>query len=267
MRTRPFVFAALAGLGAFSLAYGVVLGIGFVLWTSRLLVFPNSGPPRFEPLLAVGAFAGAYVGWRLGRWRGLLGVIAYGLFSFLLTLEYPIQMAMACVGGNPGACRLDLDFVIPQLWLVPGGALGLLLARVSTWTPRLIPVLEAYGVMALSGAFIQIEWRLAQALLFRPDGVYWYEGLEASLQLAVSAAFAIAAALVLAGRSVEPRRDGLILAGSLALLGLSQVIYQLQYPESDPVRIAQRLSGYVIAGLILLLTFQRGERPLREGAR
>jgi hypothetical protein len=135
-RDRPLLFVMLAATGAFYLAYGVASGIGFDLWTSGRLVF-RTGPPRLEPTLAFGALAGAFVGWRLGGWRGLLGAMVLPAVGVIRTVQYPVNGLIECARGHAAYCAAasDLDFVLPQLWLVPGFVLGTIAAIV--FRPRI----------------------------------------------------------------------------------------------------------------------------------
>jgi hypothetical protein len=170
-RDRSGLFVVLAAIGAFYLGYGVASGIGFDLWTSGRLVF-RSGPPRLEPTLAVGALAGAFVGVRLGGWRGLLGAMVLPAVGVIEALHYLIIPTIECAQGNAGFCAAasDLDFVIPQLWLVPGLVLGTIAAVV--FRPR-IPFrteLEAAGVLALAGPIRYLEAVLPQYVGFGPHG-------------------------------------------------------------------------------------------------
>lgn len=227
--------AALAGIGAFHLAGILAGGVALELWTSGRIVF-TSGPPRFEPTLAVSALAGAFVGWRLGRWRGLLGPLAYALFAFLLTLRYPVENAIRCAGGEAAFCpgAWDLDFVIPQSWLVPGFVAGVGPARLAPWRVPSPALFEATAVIALAvSPVIVVEELVLRAILIGPDGIHWYVDAESAVRIAIQLAAAVGAGLVLARRSAQPVRDALVLAGLLILAALPEVAYQVRYPEAS----------------------------------
>jgi hypothetical protein len=248
-------FVALPAIGAFYLAGSAASGVALELWTSGRIVF--QGPPRFEPTLAVAAFVGAFVGWRLGRWRGVLAGLLYGLFGFLLTLLYPLEMGLRCGAGEPAACRLvgDLDFVIPQSWLIPGAVLGVVAARLTRWPVPALRVLEAFGIVALvAGFLLPIEASTLRALLARPDGIYWYGDLESAIRLGLQFASAVIVAMLLVRRSRDPRRDGLLVAGLLVLLALPEIAYQLRFPEGG-LEFVSRGRRLVMALLIVLSTF------------
>ena len=261
IRDRSWRFVWLAGIGAFFIAYGVASGIGFDLWTSGRLVF-RSGPPRLEPTLAVGAFTGAFVGFRLGGWRGGLGPIVFALVGVIGGLRYFIPHVQ-CAAGDANLCRylLDLDFVIPQLWLVPGFVLGVLAALV--FKPR-IPFrteLAAAGVFALAGPIRYLEAVLPAYLPFfhRADGGLLYRDEMFALDIATTLIAALIASTYLLTRSARPRRAGLVLAIAVAALAIPQLTYQLRYPVSG-IEQVDRLSGFVAAALILAVAVAWGSR-------
>lgn len=247
--------AALAGIGAFHLAGMLAGGVALELWTSGRIVF-SSGPPRFEPTLAVAALAGAFVGWRLGRWRGLLGPFAYALFTFLLTLRYPVENAVRCAGGDAAFCAgaWDLDFVIPQSWLVPGFVAGVVVARLVPWRVPSLALFEAASVIALVvSPVIVIEEIVLRAILIGRDGIHWYADSESALRIALQLAAAVGAGSVLARRSSQPARDALVLAGLLTLAALPEVAYQVRYPEGS-IEGLSRFRRFPMALLVIVAT-------------
>ncbi len=146
----PPWFAALAAIGAFWLVQGVLVGIAFVLLVVGVF-HHESGPLRFEPTLLPAAFAGAFVAVRLGGWRSFLLVLAFAAVPFLRALTYPVGAAIDCSHGNVDACRgaTDLDFVLPQAWLLPGFAVGVLAAVMTAARVPLRVELEAFAPIAL----------------------------------------------------------------------------------------------------------------------
>ncbi len=267
-RDRSLLFVVLAAMGAFYFGYGVANGIGFDLWTSGRLVFP-SGPPRLEPTLAVGALIGAFVGVRLGGWRGLLGAMVLPALGVIETLEYPVHGLIECARGNAASCASasDLDFVIPQLWLVPGFVLGTIAALV--FRPR-IPFrteLEAAGVLALAGPLRYLEAVLPQYLgfLHGPHGELLYLNEMTVVEIVTLLVAALFAAFFLTRRATRPRRAGVVLALAVAVLALPELTYQLRFPVSETVELTNRLSGFIAAALILIVPVILGRR--RAGAR
>ena len=256
-RDRSLFLVWLAGIGAFFLAYGVASGIGFDLWTSGRLVF-RSGPPRLEPTLSVGAFAGMFVGFRLGGWRGGLGSVAFALIGLIGGLGYFVPYVQ-CAAGDANVCRylLDLDFVIPQLWLVPGFVLGVFAALVLR--PR-IPFrsgLEAAGVFALAGP---IRYALGRLVLpyvpffHSPNSGLVHLDVLTALDIATVLAGALLASILVLRRATRPRRAGFVLATAIAILAVPQLTYQLRYPVNDTLELTQRLSFFLAAALILVVT-------------
>ena len=259
-RDRSLLFVAFAGIGAFYLGYGVASGVGFELWTSGQLVF-RSGPPRLEPTLAVGALFGAFVGWRLGGWRGVLGAMVLPAVGVILTLQYPVRGMIECARGNAAYCAAasDLDFVIPQLWLVPGLVLGTIAAIV--FRPR-IPFrteLEAAGVLALAGPIRYLEAVLPQYVAFGPHGEFVYPSWVTVLEIVTLLIAALFAAMLLLRRAARPRRAGVVLALAVAVLTLPQVTYQLRYPAGD-IDLIVRLGGFLAAAVVLVVTLAWGRR-------
>src|SRR6185295_13404964 len=106
-------FAALAGVGAFWIVQSVLIAIAVVLVSSGVIGH-ESGPLRFEPILLPAAFAGSFAAWRLGGWRGIVGVVAFASVPFLSALTYPVGSAINCSHGNTDASRgaTDFDFVL-----------------------------------------------------------------------------------------------------------------------------------------------------------
>ena len=255
------LFAALAGIGAFFVAYGVASGIGLDLWTSGRLVFPF-GPPRLEPTLAVGALAGAFVGFRLGGWRGALGPVLFALASVIGGLRFFIPH-FQCAFGDAVQCRglLDLDFVIPQLWLVPGFLLGVLLALLLR--PR-IPFrteLEAAGVFAFTGPISYLFFVIPAYLPFfqGSDRSFLYVEQLTLLNVGVSLVAAVVAAALLIRRAKRPRQAGLALTIMIAMLALPQLTYQIRYPVSG-VDLIERVRFLPSAAIILAITLVWGPR-------
>jgi len=254
---RSLLFVLLAAMGAFYLGYGVANGIGFDLWTSGRLVF-RSGPPRLEPTLAVGALAGAFVGVRLAGWRGLLGAMVLPAVGVITTLQYPVNGMIECARGNAAYCAAapDLDFVIPQLWLVPGFVLGAIAALI--FRPR-IPFrgeLGAAGVLALAGPIRYLEAVLPQYVGFLrgPNSELLYRSEMTVVEIVTLLLAALFAAMFLMRHATRPRRAGVVLALAVAVLALPQLTYQLRFPVSEPIELISRLSGFLAAALILVVT-------------
>jgi hypothetical protein len=265
---RPLRFVVLAAMGAFYIGYGVANGIGFDLWTSGRLVF-RSGPPRLEPTLAVGALAGAFVGVRLGGWRGVLGAMVLPAVGVIETLQYPVNGMIECARGNAAYCAAasDLDFVIPQLWLVPGFVLGTIAALV--FRPR-IPFrteLEAAGMLALAGPVRYLEAVLPQYVGFLrgPHGELLYLSEMTVLENVTLLVAALFAAMLLLRRASRPRRAGVVLAVAVAILALPELAYQLRYPVSETMELTNRLSGFLAAALILVVTALLGRARGNKG--
>lgn len=247
-------FAGLAAVGAFFIAYGIASGIGFDLWTSGRLVF-RSGPPRLEPTLAVGAFFGAFVGFRLGGWRGALGAVLFALVGAVGVLQYFIPYVQ-CAKGEPVYCGYiaDLDFVIPQLWLVPGLVLGVLTALALRPRIPFTTVLEAAGVFALAGPVRYLESVLPIYLPFMhgPDGGGLYLDAKIALGIVTTLAAALIASVYLVRRTTRPLGAGLLLALVLALLALPQLTYQLRFPANG-LELIERL-GFLFAAALIAVT-------------
>lgn len=247
-------FVVLAAIGAFYVAHGIAEGIGFELWTSRRLVF--IGPPRFEPTLAFGGAAGAFVVWRLAGWRGFLGLVAFAALSVLGPLRYFIPAAR-CVAGDSQQCAYWGDvfgFSVAQLWLVVGLVIGALAALVARTRIPLRPELEAAGVLGLAGP---VRFAVAALPLYLgsfPQGIP--NTLLQTLLLADLAVFVAAGAvagLVVRRRASEPRRVGLLLAVALALLTIPELTYQLRFPVTGLEEV-DRLGGFLVALVIALVT-------------
>jgi PGF-CTERM motif protein len=216
-------FAALAAIGAFWSVQSVLVGIAYVLLVVGVF-HRESGPPRFEPTLLPAAFAGAFVAVRLGGWRGLLGLLAFASIPFIRALTYPIGAAIDCSHGNIDACRgaTDLDFVLPQAWLLPGFAMGVLAAVLTrAQVPRRVE-LEAFGPIAL------VQFLLGYVLpLIRGYPT------PSAFDIVVTVIGLLAAAYILARRSSNPTRSALIVAGVLLLLVVPLIIFEL-WSNSDP---------------------------------
>jgi|GEM_PF-3569603 len=262
-RDRAVLFVVLAAIGAFYAGYGVANGIGFDLWTSGRLVF-RGGPPRLEPTLAVGALAGAFVGVRLGGWRGLLGAMALPIVGVIGTLQYPINGMIECARGHAASCAAasDLDFVIPQLWLVPGLVLGTIGALIFRLRIPFRTELEAAGVLALAGPIRYLEAVLPQYVGFLrgPNSELLYRNEMMLLEIATLLVAALLAAILLLRRAARPRRAGAVLALAVAVLALPWLAYQLRYPETEMLAATERLSGFLAAALIVIVTVFLGPR-------
>lgn len=251
---HPAFFAGLAAVGAFYIAYGIAVGIGFDLWTSGRLVF-RSGPPRLEPTLAVGAFFGAFVGFRLGGWRGALGAVLFALAGAVGVFHYFIPIVQ-CAKGEPGYCGYiaDLDFVIPQLWLVPGLILGVLTALALRPRIPFTTVLEAAGVFALAEPVRHLEAVLPIYLPFMhgPDGSGLYHDTMIALGIVTTLAAASIASVYLVRRTRRPLGAGRLLALVLAALALPQLTYQLRFPTNG-LELIDRL-GFLFAAALIAIT-------------
>ena len=253
---RGLGFVVLAAIGAYFLAYGVASGIGLELWSSGRFGIP-SGPPRLEPTLAVGTFAGGFVGWRLGGWRGVLAFAAVGVVGALRHLVPPIQ----CAAGDALACEgmKDLDFVIPQLWLVPGLVLGVLVARFVRVPIPLGTELAALGVYALT---VPVRFVVATLPVYLP----FLRSVESFQQfLAIDVALvvvgALLAALFLLRRSARPRRAGLLLAAVFVVVGLLRLDYLLRYSGAlETLELIDQLSDLLAGALIVLVTATRASQ-------
>lgn len=250
-RDRRLLFVVLAAIGAYFIAYGVASGIGFELWTSGKITFPP-GPPRLEPTLAVGTFAGGFVAWRLGGWRGVLAFGAVGVIGALRHLFPLIQ----CVSGDAAICQAmtDLDFVIPQLWLVPGLTLGVFAANLVRVEIPLRAELEAAGVFALAGPIRFLVAYLPSILpsFHGADGALLYRDELRALDVALVLAAALLTAIFLVRRSRRPGRSGRLLAAMITVVALPWLTYQLRYPVTETVELVGRLSYLVAAALILI---------------
>jgi hypothetical protein len=251
---HKLAFVALAAIGTYFVAYGIASGVALDFWSSGRLGIP-SGPPRLEPTLAVGTFAGGFVAWRLGGWRGVLAFAALGVIGALRHLIPVIQ----CAAGDAAICKAmkDLDFVIPQLWLVPGLVLGV---TVATFVRAQIPLrfeLEALGVFALA---LPVRWVVASLPFYLPlfrdsDGLLRYRDELLAVDVALVVAAALWAAVFLLRRSTRPRDAGLLLAAVLVVLGLLRLRYLLVYaPGGDTLELIDQLSDFLAAALIVVVT-------------
>ena len=260
-RGRPRLFAALAGIGALFVAGDAAFGVGFELWTSGRLVFPV-GPPRLEPTLAVGALFGAFVGFRLGGWRGALGPVLFALAGEIGRLRFFVPH-LQCALGDQAICRdlLDLDFVIPQLWLVLGFVLGILGALALRFRIRLATELEGAGAFALAGPISYLLFVVPAYLpAFQgPNGEFLYIERLTLINTGITLVAAVLASAVLLRRATRPRHAGLILASTLMVLALPQLTYQLRFP-ADGVELVDRLRFFPSAALIVAITMVWGPR-------
>src|SRR5437867_3715110 len=255
---RRLAFVMLAAIGAYFLAYGVASGFGLELWSSGRFGIP-SGPPRLEPTLAVGTFAGSFVGWRLGGWRGVLAFAAVGVVGALRHLIPLIQ----CAAGDAATCEgmKDFDFVIPQLWLVPGLVLGVLVANFVRVQIRLRIELQALGVYALTLPVRFVVASLPVYLPFLRPAERFQQFLAVDVALVVVGALLAAAFLL--RRSTRPRRAGLLLAAVFVVVGLLRLDYLLRYAgELETLTLIDQLSDFVAAALILVVTAFSRSRAL-----
>jgi hypothetical protein len=252
-RQRQLV-ALLAACGAYFLAYGVASGVGLELWISGRFGVP-SGPPRLEPTLAIGTFVGGFVAWRLGGWRGVLAFTAVGILGALRHLIPVIQ----CVAGDAAVCAgmTDLDFVIPQLWLVPGLLLGVITGNLVDVAIPLRTELVALGGFALAGI---LRFVVASLPIYLPffrgsDGLFLYWDVTLAIDVALVVAAALLAALFLRRSSTRPRRSGLLLAGVFVSLGLLRLYYTLRYAGGlETLQMIGQLSDFIAAAVILIVT-------------
>lgn len=260
-RTRPHLFAALAGIGALFVADNAAFGVGFELWTSGRLVFPV-GPPRLEPTLAVGALFGAFVGFRLGGWRGAFGPVLFALAGVIGRLRFFVPH-LQCALGDDAICRslLDLDFVVPQLWLALGFVLGVIGALAIRLRIRLASELEGAGVFALAAPISYLLFVVPAYLptFHGPNGEFLYIERLTLLNTGVTLIAAVLASAVLLRRATRPRQAGLILASTVVILALPELTYQLRFPAGG-VELVDRLRFYPSAALILAITTTWGRR-------
>jgi stage V sporulation protein SpoVS len=184
-----------------------------------------AGPPRLEPALLPAAFAGAFVGVRLGGWRGLLCLVAFASVGVVRYLTYPIGAALDCARGVTEVCRgaTDFDFVVPQAWLLPGFVAGVLAAVMTRARVPLRVELEALGAVAFLPL---VGYALPLSRGFDAPSVF--DVLGASLGL-------LAAAIIMARRSSDPMRSGFIVASALLLLAVPYLTYILWF-NSDPAQ-------------------------------
>jgi hypothetical protein len=251
---RRQLFVLLAACGAYFLAYGVASGIGLELWSSGRFGIP-SGPPRLEPTLAIGTFVGGFIAWRLGGWRGVLAFTAVGIVGALRHLIPVIQ----CAAGDAAVCAgmTDLDFVIPQLWLVPGLVLGVIAGKLVHAQIPLRTELEALGVFALAGI---VRFMVALLPVYLPlfrtsDGLFLYWDVATAIDVALVVTAALLAALFLRRRSTRPRRSGLLLAAVFVGLGLLRLDYTLRYAGGlETLEMINQLSDFIAAAAILIVT-------------
>ncbi|MDQ2951644.1 MAG: hypothetical protein M3R54_05220 [Chloroflexota bacterium] len=238
-------FAALAAVGAFWLVEGVLVGIALVLLWLRVF-HREYGPPRFEPTLLPAAFVGAFVAVRLGGWRGLLGLLAFASVPLIHALTYPISAALDCSHGNTDVCRFatDLDFVLPQAWLLPGLALGGL-AALTTRTGLSVRVeLEALAPIALLAQLVNYVLPLRRG----------YPG-PSSFDIAVTLLGSFASAYILARRSPAPLRSALIIAGALLLLTIPWITYFLWFNTDSEMDLWQRWPSFAGPVVLVMATY------------
>ncbi len=249
-------FAAFAAVGAFWLVQGLLVGIALVLlW---LGVFHRDyGPPRFEPTLLPAAFVGAFVAVRLGGWRGLLGLLAFALVPLIRALTYPISAAIDCSHGNTDVCRFatDLDFVLPQAWLLPGFALGGLAALTTRARLSVRVELEALAPIAL----------LAQLGNYVLPLMRGYAG-PSSVDIAVMLIGSSASAYIVARRSSAPLRSALIIAGALLLLTVPWITYFLWFNTDPDVNLWQQSPSFAGPVVLVMATYVLWMKT-RDGAR
>ena len=233
-------FAALAGIGAFWLVQGILVGIAVAL-VSLGVFHHESGPLRCEPTLFPAALAGAFAAWRLGGWRGLLGVIAFASVPFLRFLSYPVGAAIDCSHGNTDACRAatDFDFVLPQAWLLPGFAIGVLTAALTHARVPLRDELEASAPIAL------VHWVGYVLPMMLSDPV------PSAFDVTTIVVGPLAGAYVLARRASNPMRSALVVAGLLLLAVVPWVVFTLRFNTQD-ARQWLSLAGPVV---LVIATF------------
>lgn len=257
---RPLFLAILAAIGAFYVAHGVGQAIGFELWTSGRLVF--SGPPRFEPTVAVGTAVGGFVAWRLAGWRGLLGLVAFAALRLLGWLFF-FAAGARCLAGGSQQCAYwasFFEFEIAQLWLVVGVVVAVLAALVARPRIPLRPALEAAGVLGLAGPV-----RAAIVLLPIEFGSFPQGIPPTLLQALMLADFAfflaagVVAGLLLRRGASEPARMGRVLAVAVVLLASPELTAQLRFPAAG-VEAVVRIGGIVVALLIVAITALRPPR-------
>lgn len=115
-----------------------------------------------------------------------------------------------------------MDFVLPQAWLLPGFAMGVLAAVL---TPVRVPLrveLEAFAPIAL------VQFLLGYVLpLMRGYPT------PSAFAVLVTVIGLLAVACILARRSSNPTRSALIVAGVLLLLVVPLIIFEL-WSNADP---------------------------------
>jgi hypothetical protein len=247
-------FSALAGIGAFWLVGGLLGGLGVVLlWVG--VFHRESGPPRLEPTLLPAALIASFVAVRLGGWRAYLVLLAFASLGFIRAVSYPIGAAIDCSHGDTDACRgaTDLDFVIPQAWLVPGLLGGALAAALIRGRVPLRVELEALSPFAL-----------AQAIYIFAPMLVGYPGPTA-FEIVVSTVAVVVAAYLLARRSPHPSRSAVIVAGGLILLSVPWVIYALWFNRDPEFGLLDRWPSF--AAPILLVAAANGFSKLTRDDR
>ena len=216
-------FAALAAIGAFWFVQSVLVAIALMLLVVGVF-HRESGPLRLEPTLLPAAFEGAFVAVRLGGWHGFLGLLAFASIPFIRALTYPIGAAIDCSHGDIDACRgaTDLDFVLPQAWLLPGFAMGVLTAVLThARVPRRVE-LEAFAPIALVQFLLGYVVPLMQGY-----------PTPSAFAVVITVIGLLAGAYILARRSSNPTRSALIVAGVLLLLVVPLIIVEL-WSNADP---------------------------------
>jgi hypothetical protein len=247
-------FAALAGVGAFWLVQGVLVGVA-VLLVSIGVFHHESGPLRFEPTLLPAALAGAFAAWRLGGWRGLFGVVAFASVPFLRFLSYPLGAAIDCSHGATDACRAatDLDFVLPQAWLLPGLAIGVATAAL---TRARVPLRDEFAAAAPIALVHWVGYVLPMMLS---------DPAPSALDVITIVIGPLAGAYLLARRASHPMRSALFVAGVLLLVVVPWIVFTLRFNTQD-ARQWLSLAGpvvLVIATFVLSMTMSgRPRNPL-----
>ena len=114
--------------------------------------------------------------------------------------------------------------------------------------------LEAAGVLALAGPIRYFEAVLPQYVGFGPHGEMVFPSWITFVEIVTLLLAALFAAMFLMRRATRPRRAGVVLALAAAVLALPELTYQLRFPVSEPIELISRLSGFLAAALILVVT-------------
>ncbi|MGH2500076.1 MAG: hypothetical protein ACRDF0_08320 [Candidatus Limnocylindria bacterium] len=245
-RVRPTVaaapagWAALAGLGAWTLVSGAV---------SALLLYPMAmtdwaGPAPFQVAQFAGPAAGVAVAVASGGRSGALVLGAY--IAVLVARGWLGLVVQACPdAGLP--CRDALSVAIAQLPLVVGALTGVALAGLVARAPR-----GRNGLLEAAGAF-----GLVPAAIFFALSPWTRELAEDPLPLAAAV---MATAVVLLRRSARPLRDALVLAAVLiaswvpfGTSQLAQALIQLPDPRAPLFASLRVIEALAIVGTVAVL--------------